>query len=150
MIFQNLTSHDIARLYAVWSSLNKRCYDPNFKSYSDYGGRGITVSEAWLDVDDFVRWSSSSGYRHGLTLDRINNDGPYSPENCRWATRKEQCDNRRNTIRLTAFGETKLMIDWLNDPRCAVKRYGTLAYRVRVGWPHEKALTKAFGSNEGN
>lgn len=136
----HFTSTDIARLHAVWYAMQSRCNNTTWKQYDDYGGRGIRVDSVWDDPDEFIKWCAVSGYNSKLTLDRINNNSNYGPNNCRWATRQEQVDNRRNTIYLTAWGETKRMNEWASDSRCAV-RYNTLAYRIRTGWDHERAIS---------
>lgn len=85
-----------SRLYRIWSNMKNRCINHNCKAFPNYGGRGITVCAEWLhDFKAFQEWALSHGYRDGLTLDRIDNDKGYSSDNCRWATKAEQSQNRR-------------------------------------------------------
>ena len=90
------------KLYAAWQAMRERCNNSHRERYGDYGGRGIKVCDEWMDkehgVENFVKWCSESGYRKGLTIERIDNDGDYCPENCKWATKAEQSCNKRNTI----------------------------------------------------
>lgn len=108
-----LSSEDYARLDSGWRNMISRCYDENNKSYRNYGGRGITICDEWKnDLHSFVSWAVSSGWKKGLTLDRIDVDGKYSPDNCRWETRKVQGRNTRRNIMITHNGETRCLSEW--------------------------------------
>lgn len=100
------------KLYSVWRTMLHRCNDPKRVKYRDYGGRGIAVCEEWKDANVFMDWAFENGYKTGLQLDRIDNNGNYHPENCRFVTPKENSRNRRNTKRLTINGETKTVVEW--------------------------------------
>lgn len=97
LFLEKNTTHNLyhsSPLYRRWDSMRSRCYNPNHKSYKNYGGRGVTVCRRWGKFENFHN-DMISGYRPGLTLDRKNNDGNYSPSNCRWATWVEQMANKR-------------------------------------------------------
>ena len=90
-----------------------RCYNPNYVEYSRYGGRGISVCNEWLNSTfAFVSWSLQNGWKDGLSLDRVDNDEGYSPNNCRWATAKQQASNRSNCIFIEHNGEKLSMMEW--------------------------------------
>lgn len=98
--------------YGSYRAMMDRCYSPKNASYSRYGERGIKVCEEWFDIENFAIWCEASGYEKGLSIDRLDNDGDYSPTNCRWATKKEQANNRRNTPKATIDGITKTLEEW--------------------------------------
>lgn len=128
------------RLYRTWQNMKNRCYWEKDKSFRNYGGRGIRVCEEWKNsFSNFREWALRSGYKDNLTIDRINTNGDYSPENCRWATIKQQENNKRNNHRLEFNGITKTISEWaeaLDIPKQA------LSNRIKAGWPVEEALTR--------
>lgn len=127
------------RLYEIWRSLKKRCLNPKTEQYSNYGGRGITVCDEWRDsFQAFYDWAMANGYRDDLTLDRIDGNGNYEPSNCRWATWKEQQNNRRNNHFITYNGETKTLKQWSEQVGID---WDILYSRLKKGWSVEKALT---------
>ena len=92
------------RLYDVWHGMKQRCGNPLNKNYAGYGRRGIKVCDEWLNsFQAFYDWATANGYREGLSLDRIDNDKGYSPDNCRWTTMKEQANNRRKKRKITEY-----------------------------------------------
>lgn len=101
------------RIYHEWQGMKARCYNENDSRYSDWGGRGIKVCDQWKnDFSSFYDWSIKNGYQENKTIDRINNDGNYEPSNCRWATMKEQSNNRRSNINITIGNTTKTLTQW--------------------------------------
>lgn len=98
--------------YNSYRMMMDRCYRKNAANYKYYGGRGITVCLEWHDPNIFKIWAESSGYRKGLTIDRLDADGNYCPENCKWSTQKQQCNNRRNTVFIEYNGETHSISEW--------------------------------------
>lgn len=125
-------------LYTTWLSMRDRCANPRKRYWANYGGRGITVCERW---DDFANFAYDMGptYHPGLTIDRINNDGPYSPENCRWATHAEQHLNRSDNHFLTYQDRTMTIKEWADETGLDFK---LIWQRItRDGWTVERALT---------
>ena len=135
-------THGVSRttLYKVFKNMEDRCYkkdDPNFKYY---GNRGIIIEDEWKNnVLNFVKWSKENGYKKGLQIDRINNDGNYSPENCRWTTGKENSNNKRNNHKLDYNGEILTLRQF--SIRYDIN-YSTLQRRVSKNWSFEKLIKK--------
>lgn len=123
--------------YRVWTDMKRRCVNPKHKAYPRYGARGISVCERWLN--DFAAFVADMGEKpEGMTLDRIDNAGPYSPENCRWATWREQNNNRRSTRKLEWDGRTQSLRQWSRELGI---NHVTLRRRLEHGWTVERALT---------
>lgn len=118
--------------------MRQRCYNKSNTHYSYYGERGITVCDEWQNYEAYRDWALANGYKDGLTIDRIDVDGNYCPENCRWVTSYVQSNNKRNNVHLTFKGETHTLREWaamLNID------YNILYRRIYDGWSTEKALT---------
>jgi len=128
------------RLYTIWQGMNSRCRSVRQGYYNRYGGRGIRVCDLWSEFEPFRDWSLEHGYANHLTIDRIDNDGDYCPENCRWATHGQQNRNKSSNRLLSAFGETKCLAEWISDSRNCVSRKG-LQMRLKNGMCLEQALT---------
>lgn len=135
-----------SRLYVVWCDMKGRCYNKNDKRYNCYGARGITVCDEWKnDFNAFQKWAEKTGYnpkakRGECTIDRINNDLGYSPENCRWITNQKQANNKSNNVFLTYKGETKTIAEW---SRITGIKQSTIQARIKYqNWSVEKALSQ--------
>ncbi|MGW3813444.1 hypothetical protein [Streptomyces sp. NPDC005046] len=130
-------------LHVRWKNMIQRTSDPNSSSYAHYGGRGITVCERWREANGqgFLNFAADMGptFQLELTLERIDVDGPYSPENCRWATPTEQARNRRSNCLLTFQGQTRPLAEWAE---LLGLRGRAIWWRIHQGgWPVERALT---------
>lgn len=113
-------------IYWAWKSMKQRCLNPRCAAYKNYGARGITICEEWMEFEPFCEWALNNGHKRGLDLDRRDNSGGYSPENCRWITRQENTNNRRKTIFLEVDGVRKARTDWerqLGLPRGILKQW---------------------------
>lgn len=130
-----------SKLYKVYYAMLERCYNKNYKRYSDYGARGITVSKDWLkSFVSFKSWAEENGYQEGLTLDRIDNNKGYSSDNCRWVTYKVQGNNSRKCHYLEYKGIRKTLKQWSEDLGI---NYSTLRNRInRSHMTLEEAFTK--------
>lgn len=128
------------RLYACYYRMRRRCENKANKSYKRYGGRGIKVCDEWKnDIMSFINWGIENGYKEGLSIDRIDNDGDYSPENCRWADATQQSNNRRSNKFVTYNGETHTYAEW---SRIIGISQLTLRHRIEdLGWSVKDALT---------
>lgn len=123
--------------YNVWASMKQRCSNPNYREYHLYGGRGISYDPSWERYEGFIK---DMGYKPDplFQIDRIDNDGPYSKENCRWVSAKENCRNRRNTRITKYLGREQSVIGWCEE---LALPYKAIRARILRGWPPEKAFT---------
>ena len=117
-------------LYGIYEAIKDRCNNPNNKAYKNYGGRGIKISDEWNVFANFEKWALSNGYKKGLWIDRINNDGNYAPDNCKWATPKEQQNNKRVCVYITHEGKTQTLMQWSEETHIG---YGALRARYNKG-----------------
>lgn len=136
------------RIRHIWSGMMARCYSKTATSYFRYGAKGISVCDEWHDYDLFKRWAFDNGYTELLTLDRFpNQQGNYSPNNCRWATSKQQGNNKSSNRFVDFNGETKTISEWADI-------YGINQLRIRkrleLGWSAEDAITKQIISKYRN
>jgi hypothetical protein len=139
MTARNLThGRSFTRAYGSWSVMLKRCLTPAALKFPDYGGRGITVCERWLSFENFL--ADMGAPPAGTTIDRIDNDGPYEPANCRWATSEQQARNRSDSRLLTHDGTSLPLCDWAK--RVGLHRTTIAARLGKLGWPVERALTE--------
>lgn len=132
-----------SRLYRIWTEIFTRCNNTRNANYKNYGARGITICDEWKDFQTFYDWAISNGYSDGLTVDRIDNDKGYSPDNCRWATIKEQCNNRRTNRVYELNGEK------LNIAQIAEKYnldYQLIWGRLRKGWSIQRAIQPKYSN----
>lgn len=125
------------RLYWVWAQMLQRCSNPKYAGYDNYGGRGIKVCDKWHDALTFLSWAIK-GWKPGLTLDRADNDGDYSPTNCIWSSRKDQARNQRRTV-LCAWEGRRVSI--LEASEKSGVPYRKILSRRRRGWPEERWLS---------
>lgn len=144
-ITEAATKHGLkgTRIYDEYHKMKQRCYNPNNQSYDDYGGRGIKICDEWLDPENglikFYFWSITHGYRDNLTIDRINFNGDYSPENCRWTNRIVQSNNKRNNMTLTLNGITHTAATW--SEITGISAYNIYNRKNNLGWSDKKTLT---------
>ena len=138
------------RLYRVWRAMRERCEVESSHNYHGYGERGISVDPKWEQYKEFRDWANRNGYdenakRGKTTLDRIDVNGNYTPENCRFVDQKTQCRNKRNNYNIKFNGVTKCISDWAKEVN--IERL-TLRRRLKSEWPIEKALTTPVGQGE--
>lgn len=133
-------SHGLSKTkeHAIWKAMRQRCNDKNASNYHRYGGRGIKICTEWNLFINFYNWCQNSGFKDGLTIDRIDNDGNYEPNNCRWVDKSTQGNNKSNNRKMMFNGEL-----------VSVTRVGsiigidrrTISYRLKSGWTDEQCVS---------
>jgi len=134
------TRHGLSnhKLNNVWNSIKDRCFNKNNKDYKHYGGRGIIMCDEWKnDFKKFYDWAILNGYKKGLSIDRIDNNGNYTPENCRLVTQKEQVRNTRINRKIEYNGDKKLIIEWCEELNL---KLSVITNRIYRGWSVEKTF----------
>lgn len=133
------TTHNKSKtkIYKTWSAIIQRCKNPNDRNYYNYGGRGIAVCDSWLNFENFYK--DMGEIPKGKSIDRINNDGNYCKENCKWSTVKEQCNNKRNTYFITYNGKTQTLTQWSEE--IMIDSHVLYTRLKRLKWSVEKTLT---------
>ena len=125
-------------IYRVWKNMMSRCYKPNNIAYKDYGGRGIEVCNDWHNLLKFLEWALENGYQKGLSIDRIDVNKGYCPENCVWIELKEQGHNKRNNILVEYHGKTQTLSEWSRELKLP---YSLLYHRIHeYHWDSVKAF----------
>ena len=127
------------RLYGIWRGMRGRCQNPNRPKFRNYGARGISVCEEWQSFANFCKWALENGYQDDLSIDRIDNNGNYCPENCRWATSLEQNHNRSCTLKVLFGGETHTVSEVAS---MIGMDYYLLRSRLKRGMDIESAITR--------
>lgn len=135
-----------SRLYNIYGGMVSRCHNTADKDYKNYGNRGITVCVEWLaDRSTFFGWALANGYSGNLSIDRVNNNKGYSPDNCRWATTVEQSRNKRQNVFIKIKEEVKTTAEWSKDYHIDPS---TIWHRISMGWDPVDAVTKPIRGSE--
>ena len=135
---KTLTTHNMSKhpLYWVWASMMQRCENPKNPAYKHYGARGITVCDRWHNIHNFIS-DMYPGFKRGLEIERKNNDDSYSPDNCVWETRKNQCNNTRHNVFVEFNGQRKTIAQWANELKIS---HQSMNRRLHC-WTISRALT---------
>jgi len=131
--------HTKTTLYYTWADMIDRCENKKNGAYNDYGGREICVCEEWHNAEIFIKWANENGYRKGLQIDRINNNGNYEPSNCRWVTRVVNANNKRSNIFIEHNGERRTIAEWA---RYFDVNYKYLDEKINKGLTLDEAVEK--------
>lgn len=145
-----MSTHKMAktRLYKIWAGMKQRCINPNTTGFENYGGRGIDYIPEWENFETFKEWAIQSGYNDALTIDRIDVNKGYSPQNCRWANETQQARNKRSNLYFTYQNQTRCLKDWATYLKIDyLLLYGRIVTRH---WDFEKAINTPIMENRRN
>lgn len=145
-----MSTHKMAktRLYKIWAGMKQRCINPNTTGFENYGGRGIDYIPEWENFETFKEWAIQSGYNDTLTIDRIDVNKGYSPQNCRWANETQQARNKRSNLYFTHQNQTRCLKDWATYLKIDyLLLYGRIVTRH---WDFEKAINTPIMENRRN
>lgn len=134
------------RLYRIWSLMKDRCNNANNNNYQYYGGKGVKICDDWYNYQLFRDWAYAHGYQDDLSIDRVDSNGDYCPDNCRWIPLSQQSSNRCSCNYITMNGETHTLSEWSRMYHISRK---TIRDRIRNGWSPEKAITTASRTYKG-
>lgn len=149
--FQEIHGMTETKLYGIWCNMKNRCYNPTTDSYKDYGARGIEVCKCWREsFEEFMKWAYENGYDESkeareCSLDRVDTNGNYEPQNCKWSTLIEQANNKRNNHILEYHGEKMTLAQWARKLGFS---YCVLFQRIYRGWSVERALETPTGADK--
>ena len=136
------------RLYRIWSLIKDRCENENNPAYQRYGGKGVKLCDEWHSPSTFFEWALNHGYQEDLTIDRIDSNGDYCPENCRWADLITQGNNTCKNRFITFNGKTQTLAQWCREYGMP---YKTVHCRInRYGWDLRKALETPIDTRKRN
>lgn len=142
-----------SRIYSTWVNMKTRCYNKNVKAYKNYGERGIIICDDWIDKENgfinFYNWAIKNGYKDDLTIERINVNGNYEPNNCKWVTYKEQNNNRRSNMYIEYKNEKHTLQEWSEILPIKISS-NLLRYRIVKGWGVEKSFNTPVYTNGRN
>ena len=134
------TNGEYKRLLTIWRNMIARCSNEHASSYQDYGGRGISVCDEWQDYPTFKEWALAHGYENDLTIERVDVNGNYGPDNCKWIPRAEQARNKRNTVRIHTDDGLTTMRELCETADIPVATYEARVKKLH--WSHERAITE--------
>lgn len=139
---RNCHGESTSTLYKKWSSMKTRCENSANAGYKYYGGKGIKICDEWQEFWNFREWAYANGYKDGLTIERIDINGDYCPQNCKWISAYEQASNKRNNSFIEYGGKKQTASQWARELGIGKD---TITYRIRAGWSPEECL---FGKNK--